>query len=371
MAAGYEGPLDLSGFNVRLDPESGRPVIGDSYTKAPLDHPDDLYWERGPNVQGVDDYVEALAVYGGFLIAGGRFEVAGDTIAYRIAAWNGSSWSPLGSGVNNEVLALCVYDDKLIAGGKFDTAGGVSADHIAAWDGSAWSSLGSGVNNTVHALSVYNDKLMVGGRFCIAGNKVSAYFARWNEGAPTAVLITGFYASPVENGIALTWSLNADERIEGFRICRSRGDDTTERFLNEHLIDPAERRYVDKTALPGERYRYTLVVLGAECGEVRSFSVEAERPPLVLRLFQNHPNPFNPATSIRYTVPRKSHVAVDVYSSSGRLIRTLIDEVAPAGTGEVTWDGTNNAGVPVASGVYFCRLCVGKVTVSRKMLLLR
>ena len=187
----------------------------------------------------------------------------------------------------------------------------------------------------------------------------------------TPVLITDFRATPVENGIELTWSLFADEPIEGFELYRSRGEDATERLLNEQIIANTVRSYVDKTALPGERYRYTLVVLGTESGRVRSAPVEAERPPLAMQLFQNRPNPFNPVTSIRYTVPAASHITLRVYSPSGQLVRTLIDEKQPAGTWEVTWDGTNNAGNPVASGVYVYRLRAGNVTRSKKMTLLK
>jgi hypothetical protein len=78
-----------------------------------------------------------------------------------------------------------------------------------------------------------------------------------------------------------------------------------------------------------------------------------------------------PVTSIRYTVPRTSHVTVEVYSTSGELVRTLSNGMAPAGTGEVTWDGRNDKGVPVSSGIYFYRLRVDKVTLSRKMVLMR
>ncbi len=94
-------------------------------------------------------------------------------------------------------------------------------------------------------------------------------------------------------------------------------------------------------------------------------------PSNAILLVQNRPNPFNPATSIRYVVDRASHVTLQVYSLSGQLVRTLVDREHSAGNKEVTWDGTNDAGYPVASGIYVYRLRVGRVTESKKMILLK
>ena len=187
----------------------------------------------------------------------------------------------------------------------------------------------------------------------------------------TAVLITGFSARPVDDGIALTWSLFTDERIDGFSIYRSGGGDSGERLLNDQPIGATTREYIDETALPGVRYRYTLVVSGAQSGDIRSAPVEAERPVSTTLLYQSHPNPFNPVTSIRYEIARASHVTLRVYSPSGQLVRTLVDRKLSPGSRETTWDGTNDAGTPVASGIYIYRLRAGTVTESRKMTLLK
>ena len=94
-------------------------------------------------------YVLALTVYDNKLIAGGLFTTADGVTANNIAAWDGSSWSALHAGTEGvphpQVFTLVVYDSKLIAGGNLLTAaGGVSAVGIAAWNGSSWSALGSG-----------------------------------------------------------------------------------------------------------------------------------------------------------------------------------------------------------------------------------
>lgn len=71
---------------------------------------------------------------------------------------------------------------------------------------------------------------------------------------------------------------------------------------------------------------------------------------------QNYPNPFNPQTSIRYDLPTSSYVRLDVYDISGRQIANLVDNSQQPGTYEATWNGKNDAGADVASGVYYYRI---------------
>ena len=91
--------------------------------------------------------MDALAVSGSTLYAGGDFTTAGGNAANYIAQWNGSSWSALGSGMNGHVYALAVSGSTLYAGGYFTTAGGNAANYIAQWNGSSWSALGSGMSS--------------------------------------------------------------------------------------------------------------------------------------------------------------------------------------------------------------------------------
>jgi hypothetical protein len=107
--------------------------------------------------------------------------------ALRIAKWDGSSWTPLGSGMNGYVNALTVFDDggglALYAGGQFTTAGGVAANYIAKWDGSVWAPLGSGTSDYVNSLTVFDDgggpALYAGGTFEIAFDSGDSFLAKW------------------------------------------------------------------------------------------------------------------------------------------------------------------------------------------------
>jgi len=86
----------------------------------------------------------------------------------------------------------------------------------------------------------------------------------------------------------------------------------------------------------------------------------------------NAPNPFNPSTTIRYAIPRASQVKVVIYDVTGRKVRTLVDE---AKTGparyEAIWNGQNDLGQVVASGVYVYRLQAGSFVEAKRMTLLK
>jgi hypothetical protein len=158
--------------------------------------------------------VSALAVLpNGDLIAGGTFTTAGGISASRIARWNGSAWSPLGTGMDNSVTALAVLPDgDLIAGGSFTTAGGVSANRIARWNGTAWTPLSTGTDGTVSALAVLpNGDLLAGGFFVTAGGVTAFRIARWSEQeAVWSPLGTGLSAVSISSVNALAVLSNGD-----------------------------------------------------------------------------------------------------------------------------------------------------------------
>ncbi len=126
-------------------------------------------WDALPG-GGISDIVRALTIYDGQLIAAGDFTCAGDlddlclggTSAFFVAAYDGATWSALGTGISGEfVLTAASIDlgsgEKLYVGGRFVTAGGNSAINVACWDGSDWSAVGDGLgdaatNNLVRSL---------------------------------------------------------------------------------------------------------------------------------------------------------------------------------------------------------------------------
>jgi hypothetical protein len=141
---------------------------------------------------GVNYWVWALAVVGNEVFVGGRFTSAGGVSANYVARFNTqtNTWSTLGTGsqngVNNDVYALAVVGNEVVVGGSFTLAGGVSANYVARFNTqtNTWSSLGTGssngVNNTVFALAVVGNEVVVGGIFTSAGGVSANYVARFN-----------------------------------------------------------------------------------------------------------------------------------------------------------------------------------------------
>jgi hypothetical protein len=94
-------------------------------------------------------------------------------------------------------------------------------------------------------------------------------------------------------------------------------------------------------------------------------------PQASFALVLNHPNPFNPTTTLTYSVPEHGLTTLRIYDVSGRPVKTILSEVKEPGTYSVQWNGLNDGGRQVASGIYLCRLTAGAQTASRKLVLLR
>jgi hypothetical protein len=89
------------------------------------------------------------------------------------------------------------------------------------------------------------------------------------------------------------------------------------------------------------------------------------------QLAQNHPNPFNPETRISFNLPARAKVSLTVYNVLGQNVRTLLNTDLPAGGHKVTWDGKDDKGTSVVSGVYFYRLLAGDEKSTKKMILMK
>ncbi|MCB0293337.1 MAG: T9SS type A sorting domain-containing protein, partial [Calditrichaeota bacterium] len=123
----------------------------------------------------------------------------------------------------------------------------------------------------------------------------------------------------------------------------------------------------------------TGTVVGAEGTILRTYTGgvvaleehQSVEPPQDFALYQNYPNPFNPVTVISYQLSVVSDVVLTVYDLLGRKVRTLVAERQAAGLQSVLWDGSDQGGRPVSSGLYIYRMQAGPQVQSRKMLLIR
>jgi hypothetical protein len=121
------------------------------------------------------------------------------------------------------------------------------------------------------------------------------------------------------------------------------------------------------------RIAVTLIAVGYD-NEILAQSTQRltiENIPEQFALYQNYPNPFNPTTVIEYELPVEAHVNLVIYDVLGRKIRTLVSGMQPAGYAEVRWNGTDDWGNKVGTGIYFYRIETGIFSKTHKMVFLK
>jgi len=271
---------------------------------------------------------------------------------------------------------LTVYNGNLIAGCDFNG--------IASWDGTGWSALGSGVNYSVLSLTVYNGNLIAGGNFTIAGNKVSAYLAQWAKGSSFMVSGYAYWMNaggriPIPNRIVqLSASgkgfLKEDTTDANglFSFSSVPRDDYCIKVIpRAECVYDISATLFDTLSGPGVTGLNINFVGGPDGAPTEVEEVDSREIPEHFALGQNFPNPFNLETAIQFSVARTADVKLDILNVFGQTARTIVDEVMPVGVYRATWDGRNEHGEEVASGVYLYRLTAGSSVITRKMVLLK
>jgi pectate lyase len=132
--------------------------------------------------------------------------------------------------------------------------------------------------------------------------------------------------------------------------------------------DPTDRNSIDQ-----DGYTQLEVYLNSLTGETVTHIDDIVAPhPEEFYLGQNYPNPFNPSTTINFSLQKSEHVQIMVFDQTGRLVKKLVDENKGKGKNSVVWDGRNDAGDLVSSGIYFCSLKAGtNKMIIRKMVVLK
>jgi hypothetical protein len=200
------------------------------------------------------------------------------------------------------------------------------------------------------------------------------------------------------NDIHLSWSNNAESwpNFAGYRVYRAIDrPDTSYDLILECDTSNLVNSYDDNTVIGEVHYYYyvqsfddgstnniepgvplvssqfyTMTGAPAYLG-ANAIGGPENRPANSHRLEQNYPNPFNPVTQISYYLPKTSVVNLSIYNLLGQRIRTLVHRVQNAGLYTVEWNGQNDFGMPVASGVYVYSIAAGEFKQSRRMILLR
>jgi hypothetical protein len=148
-------------------------------------------------------------------------------------------------------------------------------------------------------------------------------------------------------------------------------------YTNRTLFNPFSYLEVwDAGFGVGDGYSYARRMVGDVLSNLCGFDPNgtpdaAGEVPASFALKGNFPNPFNPKTTIRFALAANEHVHLSVYDLGGRLVKTLVDEPMTADNHEVVWDGKDNGGARVASGVYFYKLVAGDFNATEKMVMLK
>lgn len=190
-------------------------------------------------------------------------------------------------------------------------------------------------------------------------------------------MLTGQQRS-APDGLQLTWQSNTERDLCCYNVYRG----IVEGFVpgSGNLLDsPCDAALFDSGWTPegGFYYKVSSVDIHDNESDFALLSpddvtdVDVTEAPAAACLHQNFPNPFNPATKIRFDLPQPVHVRLCVYNVKGELVATLVDRLMREGHKEVNWTARDSRGRVVSSGIYFYRLIAGDFVQMRKMVLLR
>ena len=217
---------------------------------------------------------------------------------------------------------------------------------------------------------------------------------------PLSVELSALTATTTIDNVTIKWSTATETNNLGFNIYRSETKDGKYIKLNARLIEgagtdatPHDYSVTDDNVILGQTYYYYIedvdftrhtdksdiiqVTVGQQTEPVISDRLKMKPViPDMFTLLQNYPNPFNPDTWIPYKLSKDANVVIRVYNANGKIVRTLHLENQVAGMytdkGRAAhWDGKNERGDEVASGLYFYTLQAGKFTATKRMVILK
>jgi hypothetical protein len=159
--------------------------------------------------------------------------------------------------------------------------------------------------------------------------------------------------------------------LVGFNVYRSsQADDRFLRINDDVIAADIGNEYLDASVRPGEIYSYRLGAVDRD-GEFFSLIAEVRVPLGEVTLYQNYPNPFNPSTTIAFYLPKPARTVLTIYDAQGKRVVELLNENMSYGKHEIHWDGRNDQGNPVSTGVYFYRFQADKKVVTKKLTVLK
>jgi len=191
---------------------------------------------------------------------------------------------------------------------------------------------------------------------------------------PQFAMLESFSGQKNENqSIDLFWTISYEKNCAGFNIYRSEYQHDNFIKINDQLITGGtEYSFEDIAAKAGKTYYYKLENISITGNKQFHNTIPVTAPkPDKFSLWQNYPNPFNTQTSIKYEIPIASHVKIVVSNVLGRKVKILVDKNTEAGFYTIYWDGIDDQGEHVVSGIYFYSMATIAGKITRKMIVVR
>jgi hypothetical protein len=223
-------------------------------------------WEMAGD--GLNGPVYALHTHNDILYAGGAFTASDSSEMLKMASWDGTQWSAVGTGFTDSadtVFCLYTYDDTLYTGGRFDSAGNQFVQNIAKLAGAEWQNLGDGINGPVYDMHEYRGRLYIGGAFTKADALISRNIVTYNNGnVPFSVETPesnslGVYPNPARNLVRFEPNI----RVKSAELVSLLGT-TINLTVSQNVVDvhsvPSGLYIIRATDHEGAKYQQSLII---------------------------------------------------------------------------------------------------------------
>jgi len=190
--------------------------------------------------------------------------------------------------------------------------------------------------------------------------------------------LTSFTANYIEDAVKLEWTTESETDNYGFRVYRAERENGDYKEITQQIIPGAGNSqttqnysFVDEQIHAGTSYYYKLADISYSGRVTLHDPISVEITPRNYILEQNFPNPFNPDTRIQFQLKKNQSVKLSVFNLRGQMVRKLVEKEMNSGIHSVTWDGKDNNGNTMPSGVYLYKLRVNGFEETKRMELLK
>lgn len=193
---------------------------------------------------------------------------------------------------------------------------------------------------------------------------------------PTQVKLSAFYIDYEKDAVVVHWETSLEVDHLGFNIYRDTRDEFNRNRalkLNRELLQGrSPYQFIDRSVDRRTNYYYWLEDISLKGIRTLHGPISANLAnamPYVYKLEQNYPNPFNPSTNIKFSISQNEHVEIVIYNILGQKVKTLVNKKLLAGFHQVVWDGKNDQGLKVSTGIYLLKMKSKDFIQTRKMMI--